>query len=79
MKKRDLIGNVMFIAGMLLSAAGIVILEVLNFREAVAWNPGFDVGTWASVAGIVLMAVSLAVQWLPISVGKAADDKEDKL
>lgn len=75
MKVRDLVGGVMFIAGMLMSAAGIVILEVLNFREAAAWNPGFDVGTWFSVAGIIVMAVSFAVQWLPIP-GKRGDRDE---
>lgn len=57
----------MFIAGMLLSAVGIVILEVLNFREATSYEPGFDVGVWISIAGIVIMAVSFVVSWLPIS------------
>lgn len=75
MKIRNLLGSALFIAGMLLSAVGIVILEVLNFRKATAYEPGFDVGVWVSVAGIVIMAVSFAVEWLPIP-GKKGDRDE---
>lgn len=75
MKIRELIGGAMFIAGMLLSAAGIVILGVLNFREATAFDPGFNIGVLLSVAGIIVMAVSFAVQWLPIP-GKRGDRDE---
>lgn len=75
MKIKGLISSALFIAGMLLSAVGIVILEVLNFRKATAYDPGFDVGVWISITGIVIMAVSFVVSWLPIP-GKKGDSNE---
>lgn len=74
MKIKGFISNTIFIVGMLLSAIGIVILEVLNFRKATAYDPGFDIGVWVSIAGIVIMAASFAVDLL---FGKFTG-KEDK-
>lgn len=71
MRIKDLISSTLFIAGILLCAVGTVILEVLNFRKATAYDPGFDIGVWISITGIVIMAVSFAVSWLPISGKKA--------
>ena len=52
MKIKSFISSALFIAGILLCAVGIVILEVLNFRKATAYDPGFDVGVWISMSGI---------------------------
>ena len=77
MKIRDLISSALFIAGMLLSVIGIVILEILNYREAMAYEHGFDVGVCFSVIGLVLMAVSFVIDLLPIKRKKEnrADSK----
>lgn len=66
MKIKKLLGNALFILGILFCITGIVILEILNYREATSYEPGFDIGTCFSVIGLVLMAVSFVIDLLPI-------------
>lgn len=65
MKKIDIIGKVLFWLGMMLCLGGIAVLEYLNFGQAVIWIKEFDQVTAAAVIGLVMMAVSIVIDWLP--------------
>lgn len=64
MKKRDIIGRVLFWLGMLLGIGGILVLMYFD-TQAVIWSDECDRVTAAVVIGLIMMAVSIAMDLLP--------------
>ena len=64
MKVRYIVGKVLFWLGLLTCFGGIVVLEYLNFGQAVVWIKEFDRVTAATVIGLVMMAVSIVIDWI---------------
>lgn len=64
MRKRDIIGGVLFLLGLLLNLGGMAVLIYFN-SQSVIWAAECDRVTAAVVIGIIMMAVSIAMDLLP--------------
>lgn len=65
MEVRYIISKVLFWLGLLLCLGGIAVLEYLNFGQAAVWIKEFDRVTAATVIGLVMMAASIVIDWIP--------------
>lgn len=61
MRKRDIIGAVLFWLGLLTCLGGIAVLEYFNFGRSTVWVEEFDRVTAAVVIGLVMMAASIVM------------------
>lgn len=75
MRKRDIIGAVLFWLGLLTCLGGIVVLEYLNFGRSTVWVEEFDRVTAVVVTGLVMMAISIAMDL--ISFLKKRGDRDE--
>ena len=64
MKKRDIIGRVLFWLGLLTSLGGIVVLVYFNFGCSTIKAEELDRVTAVVVIGLVMMAVSITMDFI---------------
>lgn len=75
MRKRDIIGAVLFWLGLLTCFGGIAVLEYFNFGRSTVWVEEFDRVTAVVVIGLIMMATSIVADLL--SYFKKRGDRDE--
>lgn len=74
MKKANKIGWVTFWLGVVSALGGLAALEFGGYRQASEWSVKFDVATGFMIAGLAVMAASIAIDLMIYPIMKIGDD-----